>query len=49
MFRNAFQDQPLSIRVGIIKKIEGNYNPRYWINKLIDNRKVSKKIKYPII
>jgi hypothetical protein len=30
--------------VSIIKKIRGNYNPRYWINKLIDNRKVSKKI-----
>jgi hypothetical protein len=29
--------------VGIIKKIKGNYNPRYWINKLIDIKKVSKK------
>jgi hypothetical protein len=48
MFRNASQEQPLCIRVGIIKKIKGNYNLRYWKNKLIDNKKVSKK-QYPII
>jgi len=41
---NVFQDQPLCIRVGVINKIKDNYNPRYWINKLIDNRKVPKKI-----
>jgi hypothetical protein len=29
---------------GYYQKNKDNYSPRYWINKLIDNRKVSIKI-----